>query len=226
MSANVLLANRSSLSNPASPPSPYSHSEWQHYSPPETWVRPDLPLSHPMSPHPFSHHQASGSGSSTQMHNGFSQNQASIRTLFAPVPLADVRACNAKTLGSSTSSLSSALDEDLSRPWGTKDRLSPPFSGRIASPSPGSVRISQSCKVSPSHEVVHFRYQSQHGIPVDALLAGTRQIDYCDSLLNSPAGSASLMHIAVSNLPVTSSPHTPDTAISGTDTLQLGIVSL
>jgi len=93
MSANVLLANRSSLSNRTSPPSPYSHSEWQHYSPPDTWVRPDLPLSHLMSPHPFSHHQASGSGSSTQMHNGFSQNQASIRTLFAPVPLADVRAC-------------------------------------------------------------------------------------------------------------------------------------
>lgn len=78
--------------------------------------------------------------------------------------------------------------------------MSPPFSGHISPPSPGSVRISQSCKVSLTHEVVHFRYQSQHGIPVDSLLAETRQIDFCDILLNSPTGSSSLMHIAVSNV--------------------------
>jgi hypothetical protein len=116
-------------------------------------------------------------------------------------PAADVHAWTTKSCGSGTSSLSSALDEDLTRPWRGKERVSPPFSGHISPPSPGSVRISQLCKVLVTHEVVHFRYQSQHGIPVDSLLGGTRQIDFCDVLLNSPTGSSSLMHIAVSDPP-------------------------
>lgn len=53
------------------------------------------------------------------------------------------------------------------------------------------------------HEVIHFRYQSRLGIPLDSLLAETRLIDHCDNLLNSPSGSTSLMHISVSNLHVT-----------------------
>jgi len=51
------------------------------------------------------------------------------------------------------------------------------------------------------HEVIHFRWKSQLGIPLDSLLAGTRQIDHCDNLLNSPTGSASLMHISWEGCP-------------------------
>jgi len=197
MHANILLAARPSLytlSNPNTPSPGYS----QHSSPSESWVRCDLSPSYPHAFSSFSY-QSSGSGSPTSMHNEFSPNQASVWLVFGPLSVADMRV---KSLGSVTSSLSSALDEDLTRPRRNKD---PPFSGRLSPPSPGCVRISQSCRVSPVHEVIHFRYQSRLGIPVDSLLAETRQIDHCDNLLNSPSGSTSLMHIAVSDLRVTAS---------------------
>lgn len=130
------------------------------------------------------------------MHTEFSPNQASVCPLFGFDPTAHF---HGQSLNSGTSSLSSALDEDLSRPWRNGGNVSPPFCGRLPPPSPGSTRISHSCKVSPSHDVIHFRWKSQLGIPLDSLLAGTRQIDHCDTLLSSPTGATSLMHISVSN---------------------------
>ncbi|KAF9792632.1 hypothetical protein BJ322DRAFT_1030484 [Thelephora terrestris] len=122
----------------------------------------------------------SGTISPTAMHTEFSPNQS---------------------LNSGTSSLSSALDEDLSRPWRNGGNISPPFCGRLPHPSPGCVRITHSCKVSPLHDVIHFRWKSQLGIPLDSLLAGTRQIDHCDTLLSSPTGATSLMHISWEGYP-------------------------
>lgn len=111
-----------------------------------------------------------------------------------------------QSLASGTSSLSSALDEDLSRPWPNGGSVSHPFCGRLPPPSPGRSRIPQSCQVSPAHEAIHFGWKSQLGIPLDSLLAGTRQIDHCDHLLTSPAGSTSLMHISVSRFRLVVSP--------------------
>lgn len=203
MPTNILLAGRPSLHSlsTSSNSSPgYTHSDWQHSSPSDSWVRCDLSLSHLIRSHPLFSYKTSGSGSPSPMHNEFSPNQASIWSVLGPATPTDA---GAKALSPGTSSLSSALDEDLTRPRRGRDSVSPPFSGRLSPPSPGCIRISQSCRVSPIHEVIHFRYQSRLGIPVDSLLAETRQIDHCDNLLNSPTGSTSLMHIAVSDSRVT-----------------------
>jgi hypothetical protein len=139
----------------------------------------------------------SGSGPPSPMHTEFSPNQASVWTSFGLDPIANY---HPQSLASGTSSLSSALDEDLSRPWRNGTTVSPPFCGRLSPPSPGYIRISHTCRVAPTHDVIHFRWKSQLGIPLDSLLAGTRQIDHCDTLLNSPTGTTSLMHISVGRL--------------------------
>lgn len=206
MPTNGLVVTRPSLhalSIQTSPPSGYPHPGWQPYSPSSSsWVRRDLPPPHPIYPHLSPSPKTSSSGSPT-MHNELSPNQASVWFVFGLAPVADI---HPKTPNSGTSSLSSALDEDLTRPRRNRDSASPPSPGRISPPAPGCVRISQSCRVLPTFDVIHFRYQSRLGIPVDSLLAGTRQIDSWDNLLSSPSGSTSLMHISVSNHRLTASP--------------------
>ena len=104
----------------------------------------------------------------------------------------------------SDSSLSSALDEELTRPW-PNERCITIFCDPLPPPSTGWMRIPQSCQVSPIYDIIYFRWKSQVRIPISSLLAGMRQINHCDHLLSSPAGFVSFMKISVSNLHITGS---------------------